>query len=103
MRSSTIKNNSKKNHQLKLIEGNFTAPEAGKFLFALLNSKINYHTLEIFSAKERAMHSDTKHNEKRIEELKAAKEALKKIILSAEQKNQKLSVNSIIKIELLNV
>ena len=102
MRSTTVKSNSKKNHQLKLIEGNFTAPEAGKFLFALLNSKINYHSLEIFSAKERASHSDTKHNEKRIEELKAAEESLKKIIASAEQKNQKLSVNSIIEIKLLD-
>ena len=33
---------------IKLIEGNFLPNEAGKVLFSLINSKIDYHNLEHF-------------------------------------------------------
>ncbi len=52
--------------KIQLIEGTFLPEAAGKVLFSLINNKINYHNLELFSAEERfdggAEHSQSRLN-----------------------------------------
>jgi len=84
-------------HNFKLIEGEFTPSEAGKVLFTLVNSKINYHNLEAFSIKER-FNGDVSHSERRIEELKSVNMSLTTIINFASEKGLHLKINSCIEI-----
>ncbi|WP_309609936.1 hypothetical protein [Flavobacterium sp.] len=69
---------------IKLIEGSFQPSEAGKVLFSLLNSKINYHNLELFSAQERS-DGNVEHSKLRIQYLKNASEELSDLIKEASE------------------
>lgn len=88
------------NYNFKLVDGTFNAQDARQVLFSLVNSKINYHSLEIFSLQER-FDADVSHSEKRIKALTEASLDLKKVIEEAAQKNLKLKVNGTISIELV--
>ncbi len=87
----------KKTHCLKLIDGTFSAADAENVISTLISSKINYHSIESFSNKER-FNKDTAHNERRIEELKEAREYLDLIIKRAKQYNRNLVIESYINI-----
>ena len=69
---------------IKLVEGSFLPSEAGKVLFSLINSKINYHNLELFSAQERS-EDDLEHSKQRIEYLRNASEKLSEFLKIATQ------------------
>ena len=69
---------------IKLVEGIFLPNEAAKVLFSLINSKINYHNLEHFSAQERS-DGNIEHSKIRIEYLKNASEKVAEFIKSATQ------------------
>lgn len=69
---------------VKLIDGIFHADEAGKVLFSLINSKINYHTLETLSSKE-IYGVENEISIKRIEELRLANAAIAKILSEAKE------------------
>lgn len=88
----------KSNH--KLIDGKFSANEAGKILFTLINSKINYHNLDAFISQEREGKISTKQN-KRIKELTEVNTAIKKIIDYANKQKLQLQINSNIEITLI--
>jgi len=88
------------NQRLKLIDGTFAPSEAGKILFELISRKINYHQMELFSNKER-FSSDFSNSVKRIEELKHTQNVLKKIIDHANEKQQKLQIDSFIEIKII--
>lgn len=88
-------------HILKLVEGTFTPHEAGKILFDLLNCKINYHQMELFSNEER-FGKDLLNSKKRIEELKMTNSFLRKLIASASEERDLLRINSVIEILILN-
>ncbi|MBN8836394.1 MAG: hypothetical protein J0I09_04000 [Sphingobacteriia bacterium] len=92
----------KQTTELVLIEGTFNSQEALKLVSSLLNYKINYHDLEIFSRKELDVNADISRSERRIAELKISGELLKEIIAEANKHNQNLSIHSIIKIELID-
>lgn len=87
-------------HSFKLIKGNFDATEAGKVVFALINSKINYHSLDVFSNQIR-FNQQLTASEKRIEELKSANSAIRSILKYAAEKGLRVEINSSIEINLV--
>lgn len=82
-------------HNLKLIDGQFAPLEALKVISDLISSKINYHTMEAFSNKER-FNIDISFSEQRIAELKKAGKDLEDIINAALEKGLNLKVESFI-------
>lgn len=82
----------------KLIDGSFEPENAGKILFALIDSKINYHNLETLTARVQQGLNDEK-SLKRIEELKHSQVAIMKLLQEAKKENKRLKVSSIISIE----
>ncbi|MBB1192574.1 hypothetical protein DNC80_02690 [Flavobacterium sp. SOK18b] len=89
----------KKEYQFKLVEGQFEPTEAGKVLFSLINSKINYHNLEQFSNEIR-FDQDHLHSKRRKETLQEASDYIKELIKEADAKNMELCVNGVIQIEM---
>ena len=83
--------------KIKLVDGSFLPSEAGKVLFSLINNKINYHNLELFSAQERS-DGDVEHSKSRIEYLKNASEQLSNFIKEAAQNQHYFEINGDIEI-----
>ncbi|MBN8578825.1 MAG: hypothetical protein J0L66_17940 [Cytophagales bacterium] len=90
----------KKPHSFKLVNGKFAAHDVRKILMEMIQSKINYHTREIFSLEERG--GDTTHSEKRVVQLRKSAETLKKVLSKAEAKGSNLSVTVQVEIEFLD-
>lgn len=88
-------------HSLCLIDGLFTPEEANNVLLTLVQNKINFHNLEIFSLEERDGKL-TGPSKKRLEALKEMNEKLIQIIQYAEKNQKKLKVFSSIDIEITN-
>ena len=88
----------KENFNFKLVNGVFDPSEAKKILMDLINTKINYHSLEAFRNHIR-FNTEISSSEKRIEELKKTRESIQEIIELAEKNNMKLEVKSEIFIE----
>ena len=88
------------NLKIKLIEGNFIPSEAGKVLFSLLNSKINYHNLELFSAQERS-DGNVEHSKLRIEYLKNITEKLSDFIKEGVENQFQFEIIGDIQIKLI--
>jgi homoserine dehydrogenase len=85
---------------LSLIDGQFSDEEANDILMNVFLKKITFHERKDFSAIE--MHGASDKNEKdRIITLKKEMEKAHKIIAEAKSKNQRLRINSEIKISLL--
>ncbi|MBI1267797.1 MAG: hypothetical protein GC193_10255 [Cryomorphaceae bacterium] len=82
---------------VKLIDGQFTSAEATSILLTLLNDKINHHTVEVLSYKERHGKEET-HSRKRVEELNASVEELKILLNEAKKTSKSLMIKSEIKI-----
>lgn len=76
----------------KLIDGTFSAEEAGKILLQIVNNKINYHSLQSFSIKER-FNGDVSHSEKRIKQLIKVRKSLLKALESASKKGLALDIH----------
>ena len=89
----------KKEYQFKLIEGEFAPAEAGKILFSLINSKINFHNLETFSSQIRN-NQENPHSKIRLETLLASSEYIKELIEEASSKGMELKIDSVIQIVL---
>ncbi|MFV8368113.1 hypothetical protein [Flavobacterium sp. LB2R40] len=89
----------KKEYQFKLIEGQFEPSEAGKVLFSLINSKINFHNLEVFSSQIR-YNQENLHSKIRLEALTDASEYIKELIEEASAKDLVLRIDSVIQIVL---
>lgn len=89
-------------HNLKLIDGEFAPLEARKVISDLIGSKINYHTMEAFSVKER-FNVDVSFSEQRITELKEARSHLEDIIKDASERGLNLKVESFIEIRFIEV
>ena len=88
------------NVTIKLVEGSFLPSEAGKILFSLINSKINYHNLELFSAQERS-DGNLEHSKQRIEYLKNASEKLSEFIKEAAQNQYHFEITGDIQIRMI--
>lgn len=83
--------------KLQLINGEFNPNDAKNIILSLINSKIQYHQLEIFSMQER-FGIEATHSINRIEELKLTTRDVKEIIKEAESQGLKLKVTSIVEI-----
>ena len=85
----------------KLIEGEFKSDEARGILFTLINSKINFHSMESFGITIRTS-GDTSFHEKRIKELAQTNIDIKKVMDYAAENNLRLKINGTIEIKLVN-
>jgi hypothetical protein len=90
-----------KEHNFKLIDGAFTPSEARSVLFALVNSKINFHSMESFGITVRTS-GDTSFHENRIKELAQTNRDIKQVMDYAAENNLRLKINGIIEIKLIN-
>ncbi|MDI1305314.1 MAG: hypothetical protein PSX42_10795 [bacterium] len=86
-----------KEYQFKLVEGQFAPSEAGKVLFSLINSKINYHNLEIFSNQIR-FDEENPHSKIRIKTLSDASEYIKELIKEGSLQDMELKIDGVIQI-----
>ena len=78
----------------KLVEGQFSPSDATNILFALFNSKINFHELESFRIQEQnySNRDYIKHDE-RVVQLRQAYSYLKTIITDASNDNMDLEIH----------
>ncbi len=88
-------------HDFKLIDGTFTPSEARNILFALVNSKISFHSMESFGITVRTS-GDTSFHEKRIKELSQMTAEIRKVLHYTEKNNLRLRIDGIIEIELVD-
>lgn len=89
------------NQTYKLIDGEFDPSEAWNILFTLVNSKINFHSMESFGIAIRTS-GDTSFHEKRIKELMQTNKDIKKLMDFATEKKLRLKINAAIEVELVN-
>lgn len=89
-----------KKQSFKLIEGDFSPSDARNILFALVNSKINFHSLESFGISVRSS-GDTSFHEKRVKELATVNIDIKRLMDFAEANKLGLKIHSTINIELM--
>jgi hypothetical protein len=91
----------KNKQDFKLIDGQFTPLEAKSILFTLVNSKINFHSMESFGITIRSS-GDVSLHEKRIRELKKTNTDIKKLMDYALKNKLQVKVNGNIVIQLQN-
>jgi len=84
----------------KLIDGAFSAGDATRILLDIINNKINYHHLQVFSIKER-FNGDVSHSEKRIKELTKLGKSIKKTLATAEKKGLRVEIHCPIEIKVV--
>lgn len=85
---------------IQLINGEFNPEDAQRILLSLINSKIQYHQVEIFSLEERFGIEATQSKD-RIEELKLSVRDIQEIIKEATEAGMKLKVTSTVDIQLV--
>ena len=83
-----------------LIDGTVTAHDATKILLDIINNKINYHHLHVFSVKER-FNGDVSHSEKRIKELTKIGKSIRKTLDTAEKKGLRVEIHCPIEIKVI--
>jgi hypothetical protein len=90
----------KKVQKYKLVEGQFTPSDSINILFALFNSKINFHQLESFRIQETSgLKNRVNHHEQRALELKEAYLLMKAIVNNASENNMDLEIHGSIEIK----
>jgi hypothetical protein len=93
-------NNMSKKYNFKLIHGTFTGSEATRMLFDLIGSKINFHTMENFSSRER-LGQDAPFSDSRVSDLKKVKAELQEFFKGDDKKELKLKIEDCVKITIL--
>ncbi|GAA4272471.1 hypothetical protein U6A24_10010 [Aquimarina gracilis] len=91
----------KKEQNVKLIEGTFTPSEAADILISMISKKINFHKLQRLSALEQYCDDNTLHLDDRIEQLKKAEEDVKSLIVLARNQGNKFKIKGTVEIELI--
>ena len=82
-----------KEHNLELINGNFSAQDAKEILVTIFSSKIQFHQHKNFASKEKLGKED-KNALKRIVQLKKSLDKTYKLISEAELKNKRLDISA---------
>lgn len=90
-----------KTYEIDLIDGKFTPLETSKVLFSLLNNKINYHNLEVFSSQIRD-EGNVENSKKRLKKLNKDADLLDKLIKDAVQSGKTFEISSTIVIKLVD-
>lgn len=88
-------------HSFKLIDGQFTSSEARSILFTLVNSKINFHSMESFGITIKTS-GDTSFHQKRMKELAQTNIDMKKVLDYADENNLRLRIDGNIEINLVD-
>lgn len=83
--------------EIQLIEGTFSPIEAADVLLSLINYKIKFHTVQLLNVTDKDELSHEK-SEKRIAELKAAKNRVTQLILEARDTGQPIRIQGNIQI-----
>ncbi len=89
----------KQPYEFQLIDGTFTPDQARQVLGAMVQSKIDYHSLERHSESERS--GITHSSEERLRALRALATELKDVFESAHASGAQLKVTGEIKITLM--
>ena len=84
-------------YQVRLVEGHFEPAESAEVLLSLLNYKIKFHTVQLLNLKE-TNNSNPENSQKRIEELRAAKQEVTDLVVEARNKDLILEIHSTVKI-----
>ncbi|TRX58237.1 hypothetical protein FNH22_14350 [Fulvivirga sp. M361] len=101
MTDTTLTFHEKENkYDFKLVEGMFSAKDAGKVLKALIKDKINYHSFEMFCIQEKNS-GDVSHSRQRIVELKNVNDSLKELLATLGEQGAQLKINGTIEIEVI--
>ena len=90
----------KDNHEFKLVKGQFSAQETKQILFTLINDKIKFHQLDLFSKSERNTGNKI-YSENRIKELNECKQELDSFLELAKEKNLEIKINGDITLNLV--
>ncbi|TVZ52520.1 hypothetical protein [Dokdonia sp. Hel_I_53] len=88
------------NQKINLIEGEFTATEAGDILHAMLDKKINFHKLQRLSRTEGNINDSCKYDSGRIIELLDEKGKLKDFLTNVRADGGKLEIKSTVEIRI---
>jgi len=91
----------KKNKVYSLVNGTFTPTDAKSVLFALINSKINFHTMEAFAITVQSNGDVSNHN-KRVKQLRKTLSQASKLVEQASKKNALLQIKGNIEIDLIS-
>jgi len=86
------------NHEIKLIDNSYSKDEAKDLLLALINDKIKFLQMKIFSLQER-MGADTHHLEKRVAELKEEKNQLQIKLKELGEKNYVVDIDCYVQLK----
>lgn len=90
-----------KQKAFRLIDGEFAPSDARNILFTLVNSKINFHSMESFGISIRTG-GDTSFHEKRIKELAQTNIDIKEMMDYANENKLRLKIKGTIEIKLIN-
>jgi hypothetical protein len=90
----------KTKQKIQLVDGSFTASEAGDVILALLDEKINFHKLQRISWCEGSEEADTQYPDDRIKELQEEKRIAKEFIASVRHQGKKLRIDGVLNITL---
>ncbi len=90
----------KDNHEFKLVKGQFSAQETKQILFTLINDKIKFHQLDLFSKSERNTGNKV-FSQLRIKELNECKQELDSFLELAKEKNLEIKINGDITLNLV--
>jgi hypothetical protein len=93
--------NVEKSYNFTLIDGQSTPSKARNVMFALVNSKINFHSMKSFGITVRSS-GDTSFHEKRIRELREANVDIKKVMDYAMENGMELKIHGEVEITLLD-
>lgn len=90
----------KDNHEFKLVKGQFSVQETKQILFTLINDKIKFHQLDLFSKSERNTGNKV-FSQLRIKELNECKQELDSFLELAKEKNLEIKINGDITLNLV--
>ncbi|NAS12679.1 hypothetical protein [Poritiphilus flavus] len=93
------KNGLIKSDRIVLVEGTFSPLEAADVLLSLLNDKIKFHTVQALNLRDRQA-EDNQRSERRIAELKEAKQHIKDLVVQARNDGLEIVIDSLIDIKL---
>ena len=89
-------------HKVKLVDGTFTAAEAGDVISSLIEEKINFHKLHRLSMSEGDMHCDTTFDDSRLSQLLREKKDFKALCREAKMAGKQMRISGTLEIEFID-
>jgi hypothetical protein len=85
---------------LQLIQGTYSAEEAGEVLHALLQDKIKFHNIKLLRAHEQQS-ADAQHSRERLAALKQSQQQLEVLLAEAAHKGQRIAIEGMLQLTLV--